>query len=189
MESYKNLAWPLYLTGLVIIGFPALEFFLTILPLSPSILSWRFGAMGLLARSILIPLLGLALIYGTAVVLNHVWMLRVVAIVALVGAVLLLPAMGLFALDMLQLRNEVRAEASAAYDASSVVALMRLFACCVVLVAFGLSSWKNARRKGGKKDRKSGPSALVSSRGTSQKGAAAEAGEIQSSSDAAGSAS
>ena len=161
MNQYKHLAWPIYLTGSVIIFFPALEFVLTIWPLSPGILSWRFGAVGLLARSLLTPLVGLALIFAVAVFLEHVWVQRVVSGLGFAGSAILLMVTALFALDLLQFRNQVRAEASTAYDVSSGVALMKLLAVSIVLLVFGVSGRRVARRAAAKEPRRPTPAALV----------------------------
>ena len=146
MLPYRRLAWPFYLTGLAIVVFPALEFVLTILPLSPTILSWRYGAVGLLARSSLTPLVGLVIILGTATFLEHVWVQRAVTVVGLVGAAAFLLATLLFALDLVQFRGEVREAAKRAYDASGTVVLLKLLVESGVLAAFGASGRLLTRR-------------------------------------------
>lgn len=164
MNKLKFLAWPLYITGFAVVFFPALEFVVTIWPLSPSILSWRFGAVGLLSRSLLTPMVGVAMVFSTAVLLDHKWVRRAATLLALVGSVVLLIAIGMFLLDLLQFRNQVRAEASTAYDVSSGVALLKLLICTVILVTFGMSGVRVGRREGHKRTRHSTPAGLVSSR-------------------------
>ena len=161
MKSYKNLAWPFYLTGLVIIIFPAVEYVLTIWPLSFGVISWRFGAVGLLTRAIMTPMVGLALVFGTAVLLEHTWVQRGVAVLGIAGTAVLILAVVMFTLDLFQFRNQVRPEASLAYDVSSGMALTKLFAGTIVLLSFGLSALRMVRRAGGKKSRRSAPATLV----------------------------
>jgi hypothetical protein len=160
MKEYRNLAWPFYLTGLVIIVVPAVEFVLTVSPLSPSILSWRYGAVGLLSRSIMTPMVGVVVIFGTAVLLEHTWVQRGVMVLGFVGCAVLLLAIAMFALDLLQFRNQVRAEARTAYNAASAVALMKLLAGTVVLLAFGVGGLRTARHAAARR-RRSAPAPLI----------------------------
>ena len=139
MTRYRRLAWPFYLTGLAIVAFPALEYVLTILPLSPSVVSWRVGAVGLLARSSLTPLVGLVIILGTATLLEHLWVQRAVMLVGMVAAAAFLLTALLFALDLIQFRGDVREAAKRAYDASSAVVVVKLLAEACILAAFGAS--------------------------------------------------
>ncbi len=146
MREYRHLAWPFYLMGLAIIIVPMVEFVLTVSPLSPTIVSWRYGAVGLLSRSIMTPMVGLVVIFGTAVLLEHHRVQRGVMVLGFVGAVVLLLALGVFALDLLQLRRQVRPDAKTAYDVASATALLKLFAVTAVLLAFGVSGLKMVRR-------------------------------------------
>ncbi len=146
MISYRRLAWPFYLTGLAIVAFPALEFVLTILPLSPTVISWRVGAVGLLARSSLTPLVGLVIILGTATLLEHLSVQRAVMVVGMVAAAAFLLTALLFALDLVQFRGDVREAAKRAYDASSAVVVLKLLAEACVLAAFGASGRLLTRR-------------------------------------------
>ncbi len=139
MKHYRHLAWPFYLTGLAFILLPAAEVVVAILPLSPSVLSWRVGAVGLLGRSVLTPLVGMVIVLGTAVLLEHVLVQRAVTVLAFAGAAAFLVLAGLFALDLLQFRGEVREAARRAFDASSVLALLKLLAATAILAAYGLS--------------------------------------------------
>jgi len=161
MNRYHRLAWPFYLSGLAIVAFPALEFVLTILPLSPTVLSWRVGAVGLLARSSLTPLVGLVIILGIATLLEHVWVQRAVMVVGLVGAAAFLLTALLFALDLVQFRGDVRETAKRAYDASSAVVVLKLLAETCVLAAFGASGRLLTRRAAAHAAHHAAPAPLV----------------------------
>lgn len=161
MKGHHYLAWPFYLTGLAIVAFPALEFVLTVLPLSPTIISWRYGAAGLLARSALTPLVGLVVIAGTATLLEHRWVQRAVMIVGVVGAAAFLLTAVLFSLDLVQFRGEVREAAKRAYDASSAVVLLKLLAESCVLAAFGASGRLLTRRAAAHGAHHAAPALLV----------------------------
>lgn len=161
MNRYRGLAWPFYLTGLAIIAFPALEFILTILPVSPTVLSWRYGTVGLLARSALTPMVGLVIILGTATLLEHVWVQRAVMVVGMVAAAAFLLTAALFVLDLLQFRVDIRAAAKRAYDASSAVVLLKLLGESCVLAAFGASGRRLTRRAAAHAAHHGAPASLV----------------------------
>lgn len=161
MDRYRRLAWPFYLTGLAIVAFPAMEFVLSILPLSATVLSWRVGVAGLLARSSLTPLVGLVIILGTATLLEHRWVQRAVMVVAMLGAVAYLLTALLFVLDLLQFRVDVRQIAKRAYDASSAVVLLKLLAEACVLAAFGASGRSLTRRAAARAARHGDPAPLI----------------------------
>jgi len=167
MAEHRRPAWPFYLTGLVLIVVPAIEYVLTVLPLSPSILSWRYGAVGLLARSIMIPLVGVVLIFGTAVFLEHRWVQRGVMVLGFVGGAALLLAAVLFVFDLLQFRGQVREAVRTAYDGASAMALLKLLAGCVVMIAFGVSALRDVRRAAAR-DHHSAPAHLIARPGAGE---------------------
>jgi hypothetical protein len=166
MKQHHYLAWPLYLTGLMVVVFPAVEFVLTVWPLSPGVLSWRYGTVGLLSRSITTAMVGLVIILGTATLLEQTRVQRAVSVLGFVGAAVLLLALGLFALDLLQFRNQVRPAAKTAFDVSSAMAVMKLFAGAVVLLAFGVSGRVMARRAAARELHRSAPAPLIARPGS-----------------------
>ncbi len=174
MASARTVALPFYLTAIVTIFFPAVELVLTIVPWSPTVLSWRFGAVGLLARAIMTPLVGWALLFGTALYLGHRRVLRLIGVLSVIGASTLLLFLGMFALDLLDFRGLVRPESSAAFDTSSAVVLMKLVAASGVLFAFGVGSARAAR--GIAKAAPHDPAALMAFRSLSTK---ADAGSVE----------
>ncbi len=145
MKEYKSLAWPLYLTGLGLILVPAVEFVLTASPVSPTILSWRYGAIGLFSRAVVVPTAGVVVIFGTAVLLEHQWVRRAAWVVGFAGGALLLLVVGLFTLDVLQFRHQVRTQALAAFDAANALALLKLLTAMAVLLSVGVSGLRTAR--------------------------------------------
>ncbi len=164
MKEHPHIAWPLYLTGLVIIVFPLLEFVLTVWPPSPGVLSWRFGTAGLLGRSIMTPMVGLVIVFATAAFLGHTRVQRAVMVLGFAGTVALLLVTGLFALDLVQFRAQVRAGSKAAYDVSSVVTMLKFLAAAVVMLAFGLSGLRSLRHARAEERRHAGAAPLIGMR-------------------------
>jgi hypothetical protein len=110
------------------------------------VVSWRFGAVGLLVRAIMTPLVGLAVVFGTAVLLEHRRVLRLVSVLSWVGAATLVVLMGVFGLDLVEFRGLVRPESSLAFDTSGGMVLAKLLAVSAVLSTFGVSGSRAARR-------------------------------------------
>ncbi len=160
MKEYTYLAWPLYLAGLLVILLTAVDFVATVAPLSPQTVSWRFGAVGMLSRSIMLPTVGLVGILGTAALLEHVRIQRLVMVLGFLASGLLLLAVGMFALDAVQLRNQVGPEAVTSFKASSVVALIKLLSGAVLLAVVGVSGLRMSRHAA-RKAHSAGPAAVI----------------------------
>jgi hypothetical protein len=142
LESFRHLATPLYATAGAVGVLPFIELGLTLQPWTPGDVSWRYGAVGLLTRTLVTPLVGLAVLVATAAVLGHRAALRAALVTSLGGVVLLIGATGLFLLDMLTMRAMVRPEATAAFRAGAAMALIKLLAGIGVLLAY----WVGAAR-------------------------------------------
>jgi len=108
-----------------------------LLPMHPGNVQWRFGALGLLFSGTLVMMvLGLALVAFVAVARKHVTVLLVVAATATIVAMLVAAGFVVFGLDAVQLRSTLREEfrvsmataaASAALSASlTITALVGL---------------------------------------------------------------
>jgi hypothetical protein len=115
-----------YAVGLMLILIPAIELAITSWPPQPGLLNWRFGAVGLVANSLLFPVIGLGILLFTAELLGHARVQRGLSVFAAFGCVLLIAAMAVFALDVLQLRSLVRGNARVGYDAVVVKATLNL---------------------------------------------------------------
>jgi hypothetical protein len=97
--------WGLYLFALVLVASPLIDLFSTAWPLRPTDLTWRYGFLGLGAGYLNTPLLGLVLAVGVAFWQRHVGTLKTLGVLSAVAAVLLLPVVGLWPLDFLQIRG------------------------------------------------------------------------------------
>jgi hypothetical protein len=78
------------------------------LPLSPTMPEWRYSLIEVMSRSLMTPMLGLFGILLLASVFNHEGMLRALRVLAWIGAGLLVVALGIFIVDSMGLRGEVR---------------------------------------------------------------------------------
>jgi hypothetical protein len=157
----RRLAVPGYLVAFLIFLFPLLDTALSVWPPQTSQLAWRFGAAGLFSRALMTPLLAVLIAYGIALVLEHRTVLRVLAIVNGLAVVLIVLVMGLFVLDALEMRVQVRPDTKRAFDAASTVALVKYGTGMLAALAFAVHGWKASKRTDvAKKVRRSGPEIL-----------------------------
>lgn len=106
-------------------------------PLNPTALQWRFGALGLVSRALMTPLLGLLVVLAASFVAEHARTQWAVG----VGAWLLAVAAGflavVFALDAIHVRGLLEEDARAAVEISSVVALAKYLIFAVTSALLG----------------------------------------------------
>lgn len=142
MRSAKWLAAPAYLVAMLVFVLPLLDTFASLAPLRLTDVGWRYGAAGLFSRSLLLPFVGLLVAFATAVLLEHRWMQRVVAVLALLASLLLMGGIVLFVLDALQLRAQVRLDGRRNFDLLSILAVFKHLLYLVTSVILGVSAWK-----------------------------------------------
>jgi len=157
----RRIAVPGYLVAFLIFLFPLLDTALSVWPPQTGTLAWRFGAVGLFSRALMTPLLGVLVAFAIALLLEHRTFLRVLAIANGVAVVLIVLVMGLFLLDALEMRVQVRPDAKRAFDAASTVALVKYGTGMLVALAFAVHGWKASKRTGvAKKVKRTGPEIL-----------------------------
>ena len=141
-----------YCVGFLMIAISALDYAATVLPAAWGDAGWRYGAVGLLAGFTLTPLLGGLLLSAAALWGGHRGLLRVVAVVHVVGAAVLLALMAGFSLDALQARKDAAADLQTVTEISTAKALIKLAATVVGLVWVGVAGWRSAGRSAGSAD-------------------------------------
>jgi hypothetical protein len=141
----KYLALPGYLVALSLMLFPLVDSVLSIWPPRSAQVAWRFGAVGLLSRAVMTPLLGFLLAYAIALFLGHRRMLQTVAVLSILLGICVVAALGLFGLDALQMRAQVVPQAKTAFDVASVTAVLKYLFSLVVFAAFAWGGLKAAR--------------------------------------------
>jgi hypothetical protein len=97
-----------YAIALLLVALPLLEFTLTVWPIRPSIVLWRFGSFGLLTQAMMLPTLGMFLALVLARYLEQRRMQQLLGAVAGLVFLLLVAGVGLFLLDSLQARSMAR---------------------------------------------------------------------------------
>lgn len=141
----RSIAAPLYFIGALLIVLPTVDLLLNVWPLQPGDFRWRFGVVGLLASYLLTPILGVAVLGATSVLLPSTLARRTVATIHLVGAALLVAATALFGLDLLQLRPALSPEAVTSFDVANVRAILKLLLGAVALAWMGIAGLRPSR--------------------------------------------
>lgn len=145
-HRYRPLGWAAYGVAFLLVFVPLADSLLGVWPPRLGEVTWRFGAVGLVSRAIMTPLLGLLLALMTTVLMEHRRTARVVSVVSFAGAALVLAAVVIFALDALQTRAQIRADALTAFDTATIVAIIKYLLTSLVAVALGIGGWKASRR-------------------------------------------
>jgi hypothetical protein len=138
------LARGIYLFGLALLITASIDLATTIWPIRPNDLGWRYGFLGLAAGYLQTPTLGLLLIIGTAIWQEHGGVLRATGMICLVWAALLLGAIGLFGLDVIQMRALRAEEARAGVLTGAVFQELKYFIAMCVLVLMGYGALRTA---------------------------------------------
>lgn len=146
-DSLHRFRAPAYLILVLSALFPIVDLLLTVAPWHPSVVMWRFGAVGMAANAVAGPLLILLLVYGVALLFADRRILMAIGIVSLLGAVLLTLAFGAFALDALQMKAQVRPEALRKFTFASGQAFVKLLIQAISATVLGLSAIRASRAK------------------------------------------
>jgi hypothetical protein len=122
----RRLRAPGYLIFGIAMVLPLIDLLVSLTPLRPTTLMWRFGAVGLLASAIGAPLLVLFLIYVLAYFSGDRKVIIACTVIAALIALMMIGGAGTFALDALQMKRRIQAAAQARFIIASGQALFKL---------------------------------------------------------------
>lgn len=140
----RNYARAAYVVGAALILIPMWDAGTSVFPLRLAESRWRFGTIGLLSNSLLIPLAGAAIVFAVALTQGDRRTLRALGAIAGLSCVLTLVAMITFALDALQSQGAARPDLHLAYIVASTTALVKLLVGAVAFAFFALAGLKRA---------------------------------------------
>ncbi len=132
--------WGLYLFAAVLVLSPLIDLGTTVWPPRFGDLSWRYGFFGLAAGYVQTPLIGVVLAMAVAYWQGHAGSLRALGIVSLVVAVVLLPVLALWPMDVLQMRALRELEVQRGVLIGGVIQELKYLGACIVLGCLGLGS-------------------------------------------------
>ena len=124
---------------------PLMDLIISLLPLRPTTLMWRFGAVGLLASAIGAPLLVLFLIFVLAYFSGDRKVMIACTALAGVIALFMFAGAGTFALDALQMKRRIQAAAQARFIMASGQALLKMGLQGLAALVLAVSSFRTLK--------------------------------------------
>ncbi len=144
-SSYRPLMRALYPIGPLLAFASVVDPVIRLFPVHPSIVMWRFGAVGVLSNGVVGFLFGFAWTIGIAAILDDRRTARTLsALLALVG-VAFLGVLALFALDALQVRASVQPNFKPTFDMSVIKAMLQFGLSAPVALIIGIAGWRSTR--------------------------------------------
>jgi hypothetical protein len=156
----------LYLLAALLVVIGVADVLSTVWPLRIGDVVWRYGAAGLLAGYLTGPLLGVALAMTLATWLQHRRVLIALSGMEIVVAVLLVAVMGLFALDVTQVRAMRPEVSQRAVLVGGLLQEIKYVLAILALLAMGLGGLRLSKRTEPGKQR--GKVGILSSSTTSE---------------------
>lgn len=148
-SAQTSLVRSLRVPGYVILGIatvlPMLDLLVSVMPLRPSTVVWRFGAVGLYSSAIGTPLLILFFIYVLAHLSGDRKVRIAVGVIAALITVSLIAAAGAFVLDALQMRQRIQPAAQTRFMTASVQAMLKLALEGLAALVLAVSVFRSAR--------------------------------------------
>ncbi|MDB4916551.1 MAG: hypothetical protein JWM95_4195 [Gemmatimonadetes bacterium] len=164
----RRLRVPGYLILALALAFPLADLLVQTMPLKPTQVVWRFGAMGLFSGAVAAPILILFFIYALALLSGDRKVIIAVIAISAILALILLGGSGAFALDALQMKRRVQAAAQPRFTVAAAQAMAKLLLqglASVVLAVSALVTVRGTKAAPVRVERPSGPNLIVGSRG------------------------
>ncbi|MGV3708267.1 MAG: hypothetical protein ACO1Q7_05455 [Gemmatimonas sp.] len=122
LESDDGARRLLYLCAFLLFFMPYFQAFAGLWPIQLGNLQWRFQATGALSGILMLPFIGMSFGLVVARMTGNKTVSRVIGVVAAITTVTLVVAIGLFAMDALQLKKVVSDRASTAFNKAAFTA-------------------------------------------------------------------
>ena len=150
MKLNRQLIAGLYALCLLLVVVPPIETLVGSLPIRLGSPPWRYGVAGILSQALLTAFLGLALMAVLAFVLEHGRTLRAIGVCFGVVAVGLVLAGGVYVLDAVETRTQVRPEGMTRFYLATALAFSKMSAGVVVGALLSRGCWKARPAKRGR---------------------------------------
>lgn len=145
LASYRPLVRALYPIGPLLAFASVADPVIRMYPAHPSVVMWRFGAVGVLSEGTVGFLFGVSWIIGIAALLDHRRTARTLSALTLLLGLVLAAVLALFVLDALQVRASVQPQFKQTFDLSVLKATLFLGLCVPVALVIGIAGWRSTR--------------------------------------------
>jgi hypothetical protein len=123
---------------------PVVELLIRSSPMRIHSPAWRLGVISTAATVAGSPLLALLVMFAIALAAEERAVVAVVSAISGAAAVLCVLATGLFALDALQMKGDVRADLADSYGVGSTWVVIRLVATAIMFAVLAISAFRSA---------------------------------------------
>ena len=141
----RRLRAPGYLIFGIAMVFPILDLVVSVWPVRPETVVWRFGFVGLFSSAIGAPLLILFLIYALAFYSGDRKVVVLCAVLAALMAFVMIAFTGTFVLDALQMKRRVQGAAQPKFLIVSAQALIKLGLQGVAALVLAVSAFRSLK--------------------------------------------
>jgi hypothetical protein len=149
----RNLARAGYVVGFALVLIPMFDAGTSVLPLRFAEPRWRYGSIGLLSNSLLIPMAGALVVFAVAQASNHIRTLRVLGAIASLSCILCIGAIGTFTLDAIQSQRDINPALRLPYVVGTTTAFAKLLIGAIAFGFFALAGFKrDPAGRSGKRD-------------------------------------
>jgi hypothetical protein len=145
ISSARRLRLPGYLIMATLIVLQIIDVGVGNWPFSVHSPTWRLGFIATSAGAVATPLIALLVVFAIAVATDHEAAAYLVALVSALAAALCVVAAGVFSLDVLRLRNEVRSGLGGPHEIASMWVAARVLVTAALLAVLMVSAWRAAK--------------------------------------------
>jgi hypothetical protein len=145
IETIRRVRAPGYLVIALMVVAPFIEVFASGWPLQIHQPAWRLSFLGAAGSATLTPLLGIFLLFVAATIAQERGVLLLVSSFCALAATCCVIGAGMFALDALQMRAQVRTDLAVRYDIASGWALAKMGLAGLAFLVLSVSAFRGTR--------------------------------------------
>ena len=142
----RQFAAPCYVAATSLIVFPVFDQLMQLVStVKLHDARWRFGAAGLMSNLLVLPVVGLVMLFVTAAVCEHRVFQRILSVLCALSAVGLIAVAGLLALDAIQVRSLMRPEVMSSWAVATLTALLKLGVATLTLSWLAIAGFRGSK--------------------------------------------
>lgn len=145
-QQQRRLAAPSYIAAVSLMVFPIFDQLMQLVSTAKlHDARWRFGAAGLLSNLLVLPVVGLTLVFIIATAFEHRVFQRILSVLCAIAAFGLVAATGVFMLDAIQVRSLMRPEAISSWAVATGTAVAKLGVAILAIALFAVAGFRNSK--------------------------------------------
>lgn len=161
-QKHSSLVGMGYVVAAVLVVFPLVDLLANVVPITPERINWRYGSYGLASGFVLTVVLGMGLAFAMAAASGDRTVIRVLAVISVLGGLGLIVTGGIYVLDALQLRDTVSNEARSSFLIGTVKALFKNGISGLALIWIAWAGWRGSAAAKGETQKRTKEKPLVS---------------------------